>query len=322
VTWLKSSVKRALVWGLLVLARVLSSGLRYAEDTEPFFQTFSRHGFYLLPRHYYLPIPDSDDIRRVHGSELVGLAMRDESQRAFTNDVILKYKAEVASLPSRPSGRPDQFYLLNGGFMAGDAHAYYSLIRELMPRTVIEIGSGNSTLLANSAITMNLAARPEYRCKLIAIEPFPPDYLAHLKNLHELKQCKLQDVSPDYFAQLKSGDILFIDSSHVLKSGGDVWLEYCEIIPRLNSGVYVHVHDISLPKPYPSVYYDTHLYWNEQYVLQALLTNNDKLEVVWAGTYLFDKYPEEMTAAFSPEFELMREAYPLAEPSSFWLRVK
>ena len=77
-----------------------------------------------------------------------------------------------------------------------------------------------------------------------------------------------------------------------------------------------------VPLFYPLVYYDSNLFWNEQYLLQALLTYNTKLEVVWAGTYLFEKYPDEMQSTFSPEYELMRETYPLAVPSSFWLRVK
>ncbi|MBT5307308.1 MAG: hypothetical protein HON76_11590 [Candidatus Scalindua sp.] len=99
-------------------------------------------------------------------------------------------------------------------------------------------------------------------------------------------------------------------------------MEYCEIIPRLNSGVYVHIHDISLPMPYSTSYYHSHWYWNEQYVLQTLLTNNDKLEVVWAGNYLFHKYPKEMTTAFSPGYDMMRKIYPQAGPCSFWIRVK
>ncbi len=206
--------------------------------------------------------------------------------------------------------------------MAGDGNAYYAFIRHLKPSTIIEVGSGNSTLLGNHAIEKNIEESPKYECDFIAIEPYPRDCLMNLSRLTELKKCKVQKVALDYFTQLNSGDILFIDSSHALKAGGDVLFEYCEIIPRLKSGVYIHIHDISLPKPYPPIYYDTHLYWNEQYMLQALMTNNKNLEVVWAGTYLFHKYADKMKEVFSPEYDLMRKAYPSAEPTSFWLRVR
>jgi hypothetical protein len=318
---LKLLIKRLVVLALLPLAHVLAFFLKEV-DTEPFFKVFYQSGFYFLRKHYYLPIPDDKDLKHSCNSELVGINMNDEFQLRFTNDVLLKYKAEFLSFPIHSTGNSCSYHLVNGVFMAGDGNAYYALIRHLKPKTIIEVGAGYSAMLANHAIEKNIGELAKYECKFMAIEPHPGDYLMTLSRLTELKKCELQDVPVDYFLQLSSGDILFIDSSHVLKSGGDVWLEYCEIIPRLKSGVYIHIHDVSLPKPYPSVYYDAHLYWNEQYVLQALLTNNDKLEVVWAGTYLFYKYADRMRKIFSPEYDLMRESYPLAEPSSFWLRVK
>jgi len=318
----KLLIKRLIFLVLPPLAHMLAFFLKTTRDTEPFFKVFYRYGFYFLRKHYYLPIPDDDDLKHLYNSELVGIAMNDDFQLRFTNDVILKYKSEFLSFPIHSSGNTCHYHLVNGSFMAGDGNAYYALIRHLKPKAIIEVGSGNSTVLANHAIEKNIEESAEYECRFMAIEPYPSDYLMTLSRITELKQCKLQDVALDYFIQLESGDILFIDSSHVLKAGGDVWLEYCEIIPRLKSGVYIHIHDISLPKPYPSVYYDAHLYWNEQYLLQALLTNNDKLEVVWAGTYLFEKYADKMKDIFSPEYDLMRTVYPLAEPSSFWLRVR
>lgn len=319
---LKSLIKRLIFLVLLPIAHLLAFFLTKLGDTEPFFKIFYRYGFYFLRKHYYLPIPDDDDLKHLCSSELIGIAMNDKFQLCFTNDVILKYKSEFVSFPIHSSGNPCHYYLVNGNFMVGDGNAYCALIRHLKPKAIIEVGSGNSTLLANHAIEKNIEESADYECNFIAIEPYPRDCLMTLSRVTELKKCKVQNVALDYFIQLNPGDILFIDSSHALKAGGDVWLEYCEIIPRLKSGVYIHIHDISLPKPYPSVYYDAHLYWNEQYMLQALMTNNEKLEVVWAGTYLFHKYADKMKEIFSPEYDLMRKVYPLAEPSSFWLRVK
>ncbi len=84
---------------LLHLAHLLALFLSKMSDTEPFFKIFSRYGFYFLRKHYYLPIPDDDDLKHLCNSELVGIAMNDEFQLSFTNDVILKYKSEFLSLP-------------------------------------------------------------------------------------------------------------------------------------------------------------------------------------------------------------------------------
>src|SRR3972149_5863814 len=117
------------------------------------------------------------------------------------------------------------------------------------------------------------------------------------------------------------GDILFLDSSPVLRAGGDVQLEYLEILPRLAPGVLVHVHDISLPKPYPRVYFETGMYWNEQYLLQAFLAFNSRFEVLWPGNWMMVRHPEKVCAVF-PEFHEMRKLYPQSEPTGFWMRVR
>ena len=284
---------------------------------------FYEAGFHLLRKNFYLPIPEGEDLKYADNSALVGIPMNDDEQIDFLDTVVAKYKGEFLAFPMHAAESHQQFHLINGSFMAGDGNAYYGLVRYLKPKTVIEIGSGQSTLLASHALRKNHAESPGYAGKLVAIEPYPAQFLLDgLPHVAELKVCKVQEVPLEYFERLKAGDILFIDSSHVLRTGGDVWWEYCEILPRLNSGVYVHVHDISLPKPYFRLYYDSFLYWNEQYLLQAFLTHNDRIEVVWAGTYMLERYPEHIQKAFSPEFELMREKYPLAEPSSFWFRIK
>jgi len=85
--------------------------------------------------------------------------------------------------------------------------------------------------------------------------------------------------------------------------------------------VLVHIHDISLPKAYPRVYLENHqLYWNEQYLLQAFLAFNARFRVVWPGNYMMLNYPEEVCAVF-PEYHAMREAFPMSEPTSFWMQV-
>lgn len=318
--WLNRKLTRPLTLSLLNLA---AAGVgRYSLDEEAA-ELFRRRGFHLLRPHFYLPIPDEADLGDEYWarqSELVGLDMNDEGALALLEDVFPRYNEEFRRIfPTHGPPGADGFHLINGSFMAVDAHAYYALIRHLRPRRVVEIGAGNSTLVASAACERNLregGAAPQ----LTAIDPFPtPRLKAGVAHLSRLVEDKVQNVPMELFASLEANDILFIDSTHVMREGGDVQFEYCEVLPRLAPGVFVHVHDISLPKPYPRVYFERHLYWNEQYVLQTFLAFNSRFGVVWPGNYMMTKYPERVCAVF-PEFHTMRAAYPLSEPTSFWMR--
>jgi hypothetical protein len=110
--------------------------------------------------------------------------------------------------------------------------------------------------------------------------------------------------------------LLFIDSSHIIRPQGDVLKEYLEILPLLPSGVYVHIHDIFTPKDYPSRWVvDNVLFWNEQYMLEALLSNSDRYEVIGALNFLKNNY-----------FDMLKKVCPYLrtsdEPGSFYLRIR
>lgn len=295
------------------------------QPNHPCHDVFYRHGFHLLRKHFYLPVPDDTD--ELDGfwattSEMVGVDPNEPLALELLNDIYPQYLPEFrAKFPIEgPLDRPG-FYLINGGYMAVDAHVYYCLIRHFKPRRIVEIGNGNSTLLAIAACDENKNGSGQ-RAKLTSIDPYPwPIFKEGYSGLDELIAKRVQDVPVEYFEQLESGDILFIDSSHVIRSGNDVHYEFLEILPRLKPGVLIHIHDISLPRPYPKVYFDNHLYWNEQYLLQAFLMFNSKFEVVWPGNYMMLNHPQRMRAVF-PEFELMRQKYPQSEPTAFWMRVK
>lgn len=283
-------------------------------------------GFHLLRKHYDQPIPEKADLgdpfwqRR---SELVGLEINDRYALDLLQDVFPLYLDEFrTSFPlHRSSPDQTQFYLINGSFMAIDAHVYYIFIRHFKPKRIIEIGAGNSTLVAAAACRQNLKEKSEASTS-ISIDPFPNKILKKgFPGLSKLIADKVQNVDLKLFTSLAAGDILFIDSSHVLRSGGDVQLEYCEILPRMAPGVLVHIHDISLPKPYPRVYFENRLYFNEQYLLQAFLCFNSRFEVIWPGNYMMLKYPEEVCNVF-PEYHEMRKSFPMSEPSSFWMRAR
>ncbi len=283
---------------------------------------FARSGFHLLRRHYYLPIPDEEDLgpgffERL--TEMPGVEMDEPAFLHLLESVFPLYLDEFRARVPLEGGGPG-FHLLNGTYMAIDAHVYWSMIRHGKPRRILEIGGGNSSLLAGMACGLN---REEGRpAELVVVEPYPGEALVRgFPGLTRLVREKIQAADPALFSSLGEGDILFLDSSHVLRAGGDVQMEYLEILPRLAPGVLVHVHDISLPKPYPRVYFETGMYWNEQYLLQAFLAFNSRFEVLWPGNWMMVRHPEKVCSVF-PEYHEMRKHYPQSEPTGFWMRVR
>lgn len=304
---------------LAILAKVISFFVR---DNEAF-NIFSKYDLYLLRKHYYVPIPEKEDCTEEFwnsDSKLVGITIDEEKILSYMETELVRYNEEFSSYPINKEKSKGGYYLLNGRFMAIDGNIYYSLIRQIKPKIIFEIGCGFSTMLASDAIQKNRVEGA--KCKLICVDPYPPSVLKNESlEIDEWLKKKVQLVEIKRFKELRADDILFIDSSHVLRTGGDVQYLYCEVLPRLHQGVLIHIHDISLPKQYPKVYYENCIFWNEQYLLQAFLTYNSRIEVIWPGNYMMLKQPEKVSALF-PEYAIMRDAYPSSEPTSFWLRVK
>ena len=296
---------------------------RLPSGDEQFFAIFERRGLHLLRKSYYSPIPHDvppgywDAI-----SELPGLDMNERAALTFLRDVVAPFMPEFrAAFPIEKQADASRFYLLNGFYMAVDAHVLYAIIRHGKPRRIVEIGSGNSTRLAAAACLKNREETGR-TTSLVAIEPYPnADLRAGFDGLTELIPKRLQEVGLAPFQALEGGDLLFIDSTHVLRAGNDVELEYLEILPRLASGVLVHVHDVSLPRRYPKLYFDQGLFWNEQQLLQAFLAFNERFEVLWPGNYMLLKHPQEVRTIF-PEIDDMRRLYPFSEPTAFWMRTR
>jgi glycosyltransferase involved in cell wall biosynthesis len=284
---------------------------------------FAKRGLHLLRHHFYLPLPMEEDLSSEFlesRSELVGLELHAPEMWELAEITLWPYFKEFAVFPERsPSADYHGFYLINGGYMAVDGHLYYSLVRHLKPRRIVETGCGMSSLLCSTALARNEeeGAQP---CVYTCIEPYPQPYLLQnpLMKVNDLRVEKIQNTPLAIFEELEAGDILFIDTSHALRMGGDVQQIYCEILPRLKPGVHVHVHDISLPCQYPRTYHeDMQYFWNEQYILQAYLTNNAKARIAWAGNWLRLQDESRFDRAF-PEFKVMRKDFPQSEPTAFW----
>jgi hypothetical protein len=254
-------------------------------------------------------------------SSLVGIDMNEEKQIEFLNQV-LKFKNEYDSFPKNKTPIPWQYHLNNSFFGAVDAEILYSMIRYFKPRKMIEIGSGYSTFLSAQAILKN-EEEIGTRAELVVIDPYPNDAIrSGFSGLSKLIIKKAQEVDFSIFDELGRNDILFIDTSHVLKIGGDVQHEYLEILPRLNRGVIVHIHDVFLPIEYPKEWVlRLHFFWNEQYLLQAFLAFNDAFEVLWAGGYMHLRHSEKLEKAFnSYNPKTIWKKDPVCGATSFWIR--
>jgi len=221
---------------------------------------------------------------------------------------------ELRRFPIHKTGATE-FYCINGSFGPGDAEYLYNAIRYFKPKRMIEIGSGNSTLMAVNAIAANRREDVKYRCEHTCIEPYECEWLKGLDI--SLVRKPVEEVDAASFRALEANDILFIDSSHIIRPQGDVLLEYLEILPTLKSGVVVHVHDIFTPKDYPEGWLtDEVRFWNEQYLLEAFLSFNSRFKVIASLNHLKHRYFSNLTAACP-----ILKDFPLTEPASFYLRV-
>ncbi len=249
--------------------------------------------------HYYHPLFNPKNLRHSLNEKrnLTGINLNDENQLQVLST--FTYQSELELFPIEiPLDYKNSFYFRNGAYGAGDAECYYSMIRSIKPKKIIEIGSGNSTLIALEAIKKNKEENNNYNCELICIEPYEMDWLEQ-KEVTVLRQ-KIEEVNLSYFQQLEENDMLFIDSSHIIRPQGDVLFEYLTLLPTLKKGVYVHVHDILTPSDYPYewVIEDVRL-WNEQYLLEAFLTLNSHFEISVIIGYMRAYYPEKIYEAFS-----------------------
>jgi len=286
------------------------------KKTFPFWEKF---GVHVTPRHYHEPVPDTQTLKDYFGArhcELVGVELNEQEQLRLLLLFVSRFKSEYDSFPKEKFPWEPQYYVNGSLFQSVDGEILYCMIRHFKPRRIFEIGSGNSTCLSAQAVQKNREEDNSHQCELVAIEPYPNDILkAGFPGLSKLIARRVQDVPLSEFKKLTANDILFIDSSHVLKTGSDVQYEYLEILPRLNQGVIVHAHDIFLPAEYPEeLVLKDHTFFNEQYLLQAFLALNSSFEVLWAANYIHQKHPDRLEAAFS-SFK-RNERW----PTSFWMK--
>jgi hypothetical protein len=246
-------------------------------------------GIHIVPNHFYGPVPDTRDLTDdlwAKPSEAVGIDMQPERQLALLES-ISAYKDEYDAFPAHSTGVAHQYHYVNGKFGPIDGGMYYGLLRHIKPKRILEVGSGYSTMLAAQALAAN-ERESGGTTRMDVIDPFPHAAVAAgFPGISRVIPKLVQDVPMSEFTSLEAGDILFIDTSHVIRTGGDVQFEFLEVLPRLQKGVVVHIHDIYLPAEYPREWVlDGLTFWSEQYILQAFLAFNSDFEVTLGGQYL------------------------------------
>ena len=267
-------------------------------------------GIYPLRDHYYEPQfkYDTFDEDASKNRVLCGLDLRPDHQIRLLNE--MNYQDDFENFLSDQNKKESDlaFNFDNGMINTGDAEFLYNYIRHLKPSKVIEIGCGSSTKIISSALRTN-----NKNSEHICIEPYEQKWLEKMSDI-KVYRTPLEKVKSDVFDILEENDLLFIDSSHIIRPQGDVLKEYLEIIPALSKGVHIHVHDIFTPNDYPKSWLDEHmLFWNEQYILEALLTNTNTYEIVAALNFLKNNYYSEFK-------KVCPYITPDREPGSFYFK--
>lgn len=254
----------------------------------------------IIPDHYYSSMPNLNELKNTKNlwarkSELPGINTDMEKQIANISKICEKYKNEWEGNKFYKEGVENRF---GPGYGYIEAQALHSVIRYYKPSTIIEVGSGISTYCMLSALKMN---KREKNKKITAIEPFPYSALENLieENTEiELISKKIQEIPYDLFDKLNENDLLFIDSSHTVKTGSDVNYLILEILPRLKPGVLVHFHDIYLPFDYQTDVLKTFFHWSETSLLRAFLINNNNVEIIFCMSMLHHEREEELKNIF------------------------
>lgn len=249
------------------------------------------------PGHFYSPIPDlrevDIDAARLFGEQrpsLVGIDLRAEAQIETIESIA--DRVDIAEFPEQQSAGK-RFYWRNTQYGLADAYTLVGMLRLLQPHRVIEVGSGFSSAAMLDAIPVDGSPRFTF------VEPFPARLRALLRPedsaRFELLEQRVQDVPLSTFAALKANDLLFIDSSHVVKTGSDVVYLMTEVLPRLAKGVVVHIHDIFYPFELLESWVRSGHAWGENYLVKAFLQFNNSFEIMVFLHWLHMEAPHVLT---------------------------
>ena len=249
------------------------------------------------PGHFYSPVISIEDIKNKQSGiwkhaetdGIQGIDLEMNKQKELVESFSQYYKDLPFSIEKSNKTR---YYFENDYYSYTDGIVLYSMIRHFKPKRIIEIGSGFSSAIMLDTNELFFSGEID----LTFIEPYP----GRLKSLFTKNDKKqdliiqrdVQTVSLDEFKKLKAGDILFVDSTHVVKTGSDVNYILFEILPVLNSGVLIHFHDVFYPFEYPKEWVFQGRNWNEDYFLKAFLMYNKNFKIILFSHYLHERHKE------------------------------
>lgn len=290
------------------------------------FLLLERLHLHVMPRHFYSPVADRGWLRRNpelwrERTGLPGITWDLDAQVEWLRQVCAPYLDEVGGF-SFLTALAERGIDFRYGLVEGQV--LHCAVRNLAPPLVVEFGSGASTaIIANAASRNRGEGRGETR--IVAIDPYAPSQLKGLEGV-ELLEVPGQLAPPDVLAQLRAGDLLFIDSTHVLKAGSELPRVYLEVLPRLPGGVTIQIHDIYLPYLYSPWVLSDFWDWQETVLLAALLSHNPHLEVLCCQSALHDGMPDRL-GEILPDYRPRKLAGGIDEggadghfPSSIWLK--
>lgn len=265
--------------------------------------------------HYYSPVFSIKDVinrqdkiwKHINNKNIEGIDINFEEQK----NLVLSFKKFYSDIPfTHDKQEHIRFYYDNSYYSYTDSIILYSMIRKYTPKRIIEVGSGFSSMvmLDVNEIFFNNAI------DITFVEPYPDRLYALMKESdlekNNLIESDIQNIPLESFKKLDKGDILFIDSTHVSKTGSDVNYIFFEILPVLKSGVLIHFHDIFYPFEYPKEWVFKGVNWNESYVLKSFLMYNDKFKIKFFSQYLH-KFQKDIFNEMSLCFKSLG--------SSFWI---
>lgn len=245
---------------------------------------------WMPPGHFYSPIASIDEVKLREKElfdqipdQILGVNLNEQKQLELLKHFKLFYDEQPFESEKKEGLR---YFFENPNYLYSDAIFLHCMIRHLKPKRIIEAGSGYSSCVTLD--TNELFFNNSIACTFI--EPYPELLYSLIKeddkDRIEIISKKLQEIEVSKFEELTSGDILFIDSTHVSKIGSDVNYIFFQILPRIQSGVYIHFHDIFYPFEYPKSWIYEGRAWNEDYVLRAFLQYNHQFEIQLFNTYL------------------------------------
>jgi hypothetical protein len=277
------------------------------------------HGALPMPVHFYSPVPDIPDLhaRKVwnHRSRMEGIDFAPERQLTFMAEIGERFGREC-DWPHK-SVDPLAFHTDNSGFSYGCATSLHCILRHYKPRRVIEVGSGNSTRVIAGALRRN--KDEGHAADFMVVDPYPGEDTKRIPEITRFEVERVELVDPSLFDELGENDVLFVDSGHTVRIGGDVNFMILDVLPRLKPGVVVHFHDIPMPFEYNEVYFTNpafRMFWTESYLLQAFLALNESYETLMALSWIMTDHVQEFAKAY-PHYN---PAIHVNTSSSYWIR--